>query len=212
MYPEYFKFRNPDKISCLCSSYLGPVSYYRQIANSKSVIIEQYDNYIRQTYRNRCRIASSNGIMDLSVPVRKSGEKCRMKDIRIAYSDSWQQIHWRAIESAYSSSPFFEYYRDDFEPFFREKKEFLIDLNTELQSLVLKLMDISTPMITFTTGYKDSFSEKELDLRDFFHPKKEYPYVLKPYYQVFEHKFGFQKDLSIIDLLFNMGPESVFYL
>jgi len=134
-----------------------------------------------------------------------------MKDIRIDYSGNWQQIHWRAIESAYSSSPFFEYYRDDFEPFFRTKKEFLIDLNTELQSLVLKLTDISTP-ITFTAEYKDYFSENEIDLRDFFHPKREYPYHLKPYYQVFNQKFGFQRDLSIIDLLFNMGGESVFYI
>ena len=211
MHPEYLKSENPDKTSYLSSSYLGPVSYYKQIANSQSVVIEQHDNYIKQTYRNRCRIASSNGIMDLSIPVQKCEMKCRMKDVRIAYSGNWQQIHWRAIESAYSSSPFFEYYRDDFESFFQIKKEFLIDLNTELQSFMLKLMDISTP-IEFTTEYKNLFSEKELDLRDFFHPKKDHPYELKPYYQVFWHKFGFQKDLSIIDLLFNMGPEFVFYL
>ena len=197
--------------SYLSSSYLGTVSYYKQIANSKSVVIEQHDNYMKQTYRNRCRIASSNGVMDLSIPVQKCEVKCRMKDVRIAYSGNWQQIHWKAIESAYGSSPFFEYYRDDFEPFFQRKENFLIDLNTTLQSLILKLADISTP-IAFTTEYKDLFSEKELDLRDFFHPKKAYPYELKPYYQVFGHKFGFQKDLSIIDLLFNMGPEFVFYL
>ncbi len=195
----------------LSSNYLAPVSYYRQIAGSEGVVIEKYDNYIKQTYRNRCRIATSNGIMDLSVPVQKSGTKCRMKDIRIAYSDNWQQIHWRAIESAYSSSPFFEYYKDDFEPFFKQKTKFLIDLNTALQSLVLQLIDIAVPF-SFTTGYKDSFSENESDLRDFFHPKKECPLELKPYYQVFERKFGFQKDLSIIDLLFNMGPEAVFVL
>jgi len=174
-------------------------------------MVEQHDNYIKQTYRNRCRIVTANGIMDLSIPVQKSEKKCQMKDIRISYSDNWQQTHWRAIESAYSSSPFFEYYRDDFEPFYRIKKEFLIDLNTELQSLILELIDISTP-VTFTTEYKNSLPEKELDLRDFFHPKKEYPYQLNPYYQVFGQKFGFQKDLSIIDLLFNMGPEAVFYL
>ncbi len=211
MYPEYLKSENSDGISYLSSSYLGPVSYYKQIANSEKVVIEQYDNYLKQTYRNRCRIATSNSIMDLSIPVQKNGTKCKTKDIRIAYSDNWQQIHWRAIESAYSSSPFFEYYRDDFEPFFQIKKEFLIDLNIELQSLVLNLIDISTP-VSLTTGYKDNFLEKEFDLRDLFHPKKEYPYALKPYYQVFQRKFGFQKDLSIIDLLFNMGPESVFYL
>jgi hypothetical protein len=211
MPPKHSQPQHPSITSYLCSSYLGPVSYYKQIAISKSVIIEQHDNYIKQTYRNRCRIASANGTMDLSIPVQKCETKSRMKDIRIAYSDNWQLIHWRAIESAYSSSPFFEYYRDDFEPFFQTKTAFLIDLNTELQSLVLKLTAISTP-VTFTTGYKDSFLEKELDLRDFFHPKKEYPHELTPYYQVFGQKFGFQKDLSIIDLLFNMGPESVFYL
>ncbi|MDR1729366.1 MAG: WbqC family protein [Prevotellaceae bacterium] len=198
-------------ICCLSSSYLAPVSYYRQIAGSESVIIEKHDNYIKQTYRNRCRIATSNGIMDLSVPVQKSEAKCQMKDVRIAYSDNWQQAHWRAIESAYGSSPFFEYYRDDFEPFFEQKTEFLIDLNAALQALVLKLIDIAAP-VSFTTGYKDSFSGNESDLRDFFHPKKEYQPGLKPYYQVFDRKFGFQKDLSIIDLLFNMGPEAVFIL
>ena len=203
--------KDQNTTPCLSSSYLAPISYYKQIVNSSSIIIEQHDNYIKQTYRNRCRIASANGAMDLSIPVQKCETKCKMKDIRITYTGNWQQTHWRAIESAYSSSPFFEYYRDDFEPFFQTKTTFLIDLNTELQSLVLKLTDISTPVM-FTTEYKDSFSGKELDLRDFFHPKKEYPYKLTPYYQVFGQKFGFQKDLSIIDLLFNMGPESVFYL
>ena len=134
-----------------------------------------------------------------------------MKEIRIAYSGGWQQMHWRAIESAYSSTPFFEYYRDDFEPFFQKKTEFLIDLNAGLQSLILKLIDIPVP-ISFTTQYKEFFSENEVDLRDFFHPKKEYPHEFKPYYQVFNRKFGFQKELSIIDLLFNMGTEAIFYL
>ena len=199
---------NPCPI--LTSAYLAPVSYYKQMAGSENVIIEQHDHYLKQTYRNRCRIATSNGVIDLSIPVRKNEPKCKMKDIRISYSDNWQQIHWRAIESAYNSSPFFEYYRDYFEPFYLTKTEFLIDLNNELQAKILDLIDVSIP-ITFTDEYKHPADETELDFRDFFHPKKEYTGYLKPYYQVFQQKFGFQRDLSMLDLLFNMGNEAVFY-
>lgn len=211
MNPAEKELSMSDRISYLTSAYLAPVSYYKQIVRSRQVLIEQHDNYIKQTYRNRCRIASANGVMDLTIPVRKGETKSKTKDIRISYTENWQQIHWRAIESAYRSSPFFEYYQDDLYPFFQTKKEFLIDWNCELQNVMFNLLDITTP-ITYTTQYADSFSEESADLRDFFHPKKEYDGILNPYYQVFESKFGFQRDVSIIDLLFNKGPESVFFL
>ena len=200
-----------NKPLLLSSTYLGPVGYYKQIARSEKIYIEQYDHYLKQTYRNRCRIASANGVMDLTIPVLSRETKCRMKDVRISYFENWQQLHWRAIESAYRSSPFFEYYQDGLVPFYREKREFLIDFNQELLTLMLKWLEIDAP-VELTTEYNDSFGEEIDDWREAFHPKRDYPDQVKLYYQVFEQKLGFQKELSIIDLLFNMGPESVFYL
>lgn len=195
----------------LSSTYLGPVSYYKRLASDDSVIMERNENYPKQTYRNRCRISSANGVMDLSIPIKKDADKCPMRDIRIAYTENWQQVHWRAIESAYSSSPFFEYYRDDFEPFYKRHTEFLVDLNEELRLLVCSLVGI-TPDVTLTDEYQFSANEGEVDLRNYFSPKKPVTEALSPYYQVFEQKFGFLPDLSIVDLLFNMGPESLLVL
>jgi hypothetical protein len=199
------------KTCILSSAYLGPVSYFKKIADSEKIIIEQYDHYIKQTYRNRCRIAASNQIMNLTIPVHKTGEKCAMKDIRISYFEDWQKIHWRAIESAYNSTPFFDYYKDDLLPIYQKKNNYLLDLNNELQSVILELLSITTP-ICLSDQYHKAIPEETEDCRNLFLSKQETLSQLKPYYQVFDHKYGFLKDLSIIDLLFNMGPESVFYL
>ncbi len=193
----------------LSSAYLGPVSYYQTIAATGHVRIEQYDHYHKQTYRNRCRILTSNGVMDLSVPVVSTGGKMCVKDLRIAYVENWQQVHWRAIASAYNSSPFFEYYKDDFEPFYTKKTEFLIDLNMELMRVVMELIGLKTEL-SLTDDYLTESSP--LDWREAFSPKIESTLPLKPYYQVFDQKFGFVRDMSVLDLLFNMGPESILYL
>lgn len=193
----------------LSSAYLGPVSYYQTVASADQVRIEQYDHYHKQTYRNRCRILTSNGVMDLSVPVINTGAKMCVKDLRIAYVENWQQVHWRAIASAYNSSPFFEYYRDDFEPFYTRKTEFLIDLNMELMRVVMELIGLKTE-VSLTDDYLTETSP--LDLREAFSPKTESTLPLRPYYQVFDQKFGFVRDMSVLDLLFNMGPESILYL
>lgn len=197
-----------DKL-LMSSAYLAPVSYYRALACGADAQVEQYDHYHKQTYRNRCRIMTGNGVMELSVPVVKSGNKVAVKDLRIAYVESWQQVHWRAIASAYNSSPFFEYYRDDFEPFFTKKTEFLIDFNMGLMEVVNQLVGIKTP-ISLTSEYVPSPLDR-VDLRENFSPKS--PNASEtPYYQVFDQKFGFVPDLSILDLLFNMGPESLLVL
>ncbi|MBP5482507.1 MAG: WbqC family protein [Paludibacteraceae bacterium] len=193
----------------LSSAYLGSVSYYQTVASADQVRIEQYDHYHKQTYRNRCRILTSNGVMDLSVPVINTGAKMCVKDLRIAYVENWQQVHWRAIASAYNSSPFFEYYRDDFEPFYTRKTEFLIDLNMELMRVVMELIGLKTE-VSLTDDYLTETSP--LDLREAFSPKTESTLPLRPYYQVFDQKFGFVRDMGVLDLLFNMGPESILYL
>ncbi|WP_029906917.1 WbqC family protein [Prevotella sp. 10(H)] len=198
----------------LSSAYLAPVQYYTKFLLADRIFTECCDSYIKQTYRNRCTILSANGEISLSIPVEHSSkEKILMKDIKIAVHGNWQHMHWNAIISAYNSTPFFEYYQDDFYPFYHKKYTFLFDFNEELKELVLGLLDIERPAMEYTKEYKTNFSALEIDLRDLIHPKKDWKlsdsnFSPAAYYQVFEQKFGFISNMSIIDLLFNMGNES----
>jgi hypothetical protein len=194
----------------LSTAYLAPVSYYRQINSHSQVVIEKHCNYVKQTYRNRCVIATANGLQVLSIPIEKPDSlKCPTKDIRIAEHGNWQHLHWNAIVSAYNSSPFFEYYADDFLPFYEKPQKFLFDFNETLRELVCKLLDIS-PNINYSSVYITDTENETDDFRETIHPKKPFTETdFKPYYQVFTEKYGFQANLSIIDLLFNMGPEGV---
>lgn len=201
----------------LSTAYLAPIQYYTKLLSSESVYIEQHENYIKQTYRNRCSIVSANGPIPLSIPViHSSSQKTLTKDIRIAEHGNWQHMHWNAIVSAYNSTPFFEYYQDDFYPFYHKKIEYLFDFNNELQFLILRLLNITDVSIKFTEDYKTIFSEGQYDFREIIHPKKDWRndshFQPTPYYQVFDHKLGFQPNMSIIDLLFNMGNESLLVL
>ena len=197
----------------LSSAYLAPIQYYSKLMHYDHVSIESNCHYLKQTYRNRCTIAAANGELALSIPVDK-GEllKCKTRDIRIANQTDWQRQHWRSIESAYKTSPFFDYYQDDFLPFYERKWEFLFDFNTEIQELVLSLLGI-TIFLEETSNFKDNFLRNEIDLREIIHPKKnaeqtDSHFRLIPYYQVFKEKNGFICNLSILDLLFNMGNEA----
>lgn len=201
----------------LSSAYLAPVEYYTKLLSAEDIFIECCDNYVKQTYRNRCTILSANGTMPLSIPVEHNKkEKCLMKDIRIADHGNWRHLHWNALVSAYNSTPFFEYYRDDFQPFYEKKYDFLFDFNEELRMLVCNLLDIDTSHIKYTTEYIADINNGS-DFRDTIHPKKDWKtldpaFSAAPYYQVFAQKFGFTENLSIIDLLFNMGAESLVVL
>jgi len=197
----------------LSTAYLAPVGYYSEIVKAKTVWIESCDYYQKQSYRNRCLIAAANGAMSLSIPVEKSGsEKMVIRDVRISEHNDWQIQHWRSIESAYNSTPFFEYYKDDLIPFYEKKWTYLFDFNLEIQVKMLELLDIHTE-IQLTTEYKQKLDDSFLDLRETIHPKKENQQIINGfYYQVFDQRFGFQPNLSIIDLLFNMGNESIIHL
>ena len=197
----------------LTTAYLAPVVYYSEMAKATSVFIESFDFYLKQTYRNRCQIAAANGSMVLTIPVEKTESgKMLIRDVRISQHNDWQIQHWRSIESAYNSTPFFEYYKDELLPFYENKWTFLWDFNQEIQAKMLELLNLDI-QIKPTQEYKNRQDEKILDLREAIHPKKENKFVnCNPYYQVFEQRFGFQPNLSIIDLLFNMGNESIFSL
>ena len=192
--------------------YLAPIEYYALLFRVPAVVIEIHDHYQKQSYRNRCVIAGANGAMTLSIPIEKPATpKCPMKDIRVAEHGNWRHLHWNAIISAYNSTPFFDYYEDDFRPFYEKKYTFLHDFNEELRQLVCRLIGIETP-VTYSEAYIFELPDDILDIREIIHPKKP-PMAQTPgYYQVFAEKNGFIPNLSIVDLLFNMGNEARLYL
>ena len=198
---------------CLTSAYLAPVEYYSAMAKADIVFLEHCEFYEKQSYRNRCNIAGANGPLALTIPVEKSkGSRMLTRDVRISEHSDWQLQHWRSIESAYNSTPFFEYYKDDLIPFYEKNWTFLWDFNTEIQTKLLELLDLQVD-IQLTKEYKVDFDENVQDVRNSIHPKKETEVgSFRTYYQVFEQRFGFIPNLSSIDLLFNMGNESILIL
>jgi len=188
----------------LSSAYLPPVQFFSAMKGN-NVLIEQFDNYRKQTLRNRCLIATAGGMQALTIPVVKSDTpKQLMKDVRISDHGDWRRQHWNALESAYMSTPYFMYYQDDFRPFYERKWEFLLDFNMELTMVILKLAGIDTIM-ELTESF-ESGPDSMTDLRGLIEPGKSC-YQAKTYWQVFSEKYGFLPNLSAVDLLFNMGPE-----
>ena len=195
----------------LCLAYLPPVSFFTAIKNGGDVLIEQYDNYCKQTYRNRCVIATAAGKQTLTIPVVKpDGPKQLMKDVRISDHGDWRHQHWNALESAYMNSPFFMYYQDDFRPFYEKKYEFLLDFNIALTMRIMQLAGIKK-QLKLTQSYM-SQTDGTTDLRSIVEPGVQEPETPKTYWQVFKQKYGFLSNLSAVDLLFNMGPEFPLYL
>ncbi len=185
--------------------YFPPVSFFYLLNKTEKVFIEQYENYSKQSYRNRCEILSPNGKLTLSIPVKKkSGEKQLIKDIKIDYKNDWQKQHLKSIETAYFSSPFYEFYIDAFLTFFSKKYTFLFDYNYEILKTLLSELQIDKD-IKFTSEYIKDYGLS--DYRAALHPKKKIPkFNPKAYTQVFFDKFPFTPNLSILDLLFNEGP------
>ena len=282
----------------LSTTYFGPVQWYQKL-NRHRCIIEQHDNFVKQTYRNRCVIASANGPQTLTVPIeRYDGMKCAMRDIRISDHGNWRHLHWQALVSAYGETPFFEYYADDIRPFFEEHRwKYLLDFNLDITQTLCSLLDVR-PDLTLSDHYIDadeticgsgslsgaaaglseafesfggavkglggaadsfegavkglngaaeglggakgldgaaesfggavnglngaaeslgSLSACSLfvDYRDAIRPKHPLPdaeFEARPYYQVRAQRHGFLPNLSVLDLLFNEGPEGIFWL
>ena len=177
--------------------YLAPVSHYSALFHADEVLLEVNDHYRKQTLRNRCLIDSPQGPLALSIPVVKPEPHALMRDIRISDHGNWRHLHWNALQSSYRQSPFFEFYADDFAPFYERKWEFLADFNEDLLRLVCSLIDIDTPVSRTAAFAGEQASIPQNDA---------------PYYQVFARRHGFLPGLSIVDMLFNLGPESLLRL
>jgi len=186
-------------------AYFPPIDYLMEMKYADSVVIEAYDNYQKQTYRNRATILTGNGLFDLIIPVVR-GSKKNIKEIKIDYDNAWQRLHWKTIESAYNNSPFFLYYKDFFEPFFKNKYIFLFDFNIELLNLLRKLFIITNP-ISFTEFYEKNPNNLE-DFRNYFLPKNRiFRQKTITYQQLFSDRYGFVENLACLDYLFTKGRE-----
>ena len=206
-------------IVLLATTYFGPVQWYQKLNRCEAYSIDGDELFMKQSFRNRCYIAAANGVQALTVPV----EKARLtRDVRISDHGDWRRVHWNAIQSAYGESPFFEYYQDDLRPFYERRWDFLYDFNEAIRQTVCDLIDIHPSPSTIhpspstihhppstihhppLTDYRTAINPK--------HPAADADFEPKPYYQVYASRYGFQPNLSVLDLLLNMGPESIFYL
>ena len=214
--------------TCLLSTtYFGPVQWYQKLRRYSHVLMETHESFSKQTYRNRCIIATAQGRQALTVPVAHadggSAVPPPISQLRISDHGNWRHLHWQAITSAYGDSPFLEYYEDDLRPFFTERRwEYLVDFNRDIMLKMCELIDI-LPHCTPTTEYLRPAGTVRLsapcgpvdDFRQAIspkHPMADADFAPRPYYQVFSQRHGFLPNLSILDLLLNMGPESIFFL
>ena len=199
----------------LSTTYFGPIQWYQKLYRAESVQIERWESFQKQTYRNRCIIATTNGPQALTVPIERQFTINCIKDIRISDHGNWRHLHWNALQSAYGESPFFDYYQDDIRPFFEQRWDYLLDFNEAIREKMCELIDIQ-PKVDYSKEFTVySLSSCVPDYRMVIRPKNPEPdpdFTPKRYYQVYEQKHGFLPNLSILDLLFNMGPESIFYL
>jgi len=202
-----------NKNTCILStSYWPTIQYFSKVFKYDNIFIEQYETYPRQTYRNRIHIYSANGLQSLQIPVIKASNKnIILKDIQISYDTNWQKNHLKSIESAYRSTPFYEYYIDDIKPFYVQKTKYLLDFNNEILNTCLSILEIDK-QIEYTKDFILKY-DNIIDFRNTIHPKKKYSipdkdFIPVKYIQGFEQRYGFIPNLSILDLIFNTGPET----
>ena len=192
--------------------YLPPVEYFVNLQAYKTgIVIEREEHFPKQTYRNRAHIYSPDGVLSLTVPVVKgSKQHTKIKDVKISYDFNWQRLHWQSLQACYRRSAYFEYYEDDLAPFYEKNFPFLFDYNEQLLRFILKAIKLKIEF-DFTKTYEPEYTDL-VDLRNAVNAKKEPGFEQKQYTQVFDERNGFQKNLSIADLLFNQGPHSLNYL
>lgn len=192
-------------------TYFPSIASFVAIANADKVLWEAEDNFQKQTYRNRAYIYGANGKLALNIPVRFTQKnRQKYKDVKIANDEKWQDQHWKSIQSAYRTSPFFEYYEDELKPLFEERKELLYDFNLECIGTIAGCIELDFNSVQTTEFIKDY--QNDNDYRHLVNAKKETSFNFEKYIQVFSDKHGFMPNLSILDLLFNEGPNTLNYL
>lgn len=189
-------------------TYFPSIYQFSKMLQRKELIFEVEDNFQKQTYRNRCFILGPNGKQLLNVPVQKETGKQKTKNLQINYSEDWQKNHLRALDTAYRSSPFYEFYIDDILPIFEKKELLLIDLNINIFEVLCRLIQIEVPYIKTKVFHKEAIN----DFRTLVNAKKPIICKFPEYTQVFSNKHGFTENLSILDLLFMEGPNTLMYL
>lgn len=187
--------------------YFGPIDYFANLAQNETFRIEQFENFQKQTYRNRCYVLGANGPLMLGIPILHNGKRV-LKDIQPSYDYDWQKEHLKSLIAAYKSSPYFEFYEDDVTPLFERKEKYLLDINLKTIAFINEKLKLELNF-ELTNGYE--FLAENDDYRTRFNAKKNTTQI-PPYYQVFGDKFEFEHNLSIFDLLFNEGPASSNFL
>ncbi len=189
--------------------YLPPISWFSVFLDPENdIAFEQFEHFPKQTYRNRAVIYGANGKLPLIIPIQHTGKR-EMKDIRISYAEDWQKLHWKSIKTAYQSTPYFEYYEEKLKAIFQEKTDSLLEFNLNALKVILGILKTEKDFIV-TEEYFKNPSQK--DFRSAFSAKSESEIAMQDYYQSFSDKHGFLKDLSILDLICNIGPESLTYI
>ena len=192
--------------------YLGSIAHYAVVAQSDAIVFETASNFIKQSYLTRCYIATANGKQVLSIPVLRPKEKGKqlLKDVLIDYRNNWQQTHLRSIQTAYRSSPFYEFYEDDIIPLFTKNYKFLLDFNLKAHEILMECLQLSIPSSKSTVFELNPLQYN--DIRFLIDAKKEVSANFDPYFQLFDDKHGFQKNLSILDLICMEGPNAISFL
>ena len=189
--------------------YLPPIAWFAEFLKDDSeIILEQFESFPKQTYRNRCTIYGANGKLSLIIPIHHNGKRV-YQEIEVSNTEKWQKIHWKSIKTAYQSSAYFEFYEDKLEAIFTSDLKKLFDFNRNALDIILKILKTEKQYSLSTEYFKNP---EATDFRNGFSTKIESPLEFPEYYQTFSDKLGFQKNLSILDLICNKGPESLTYL
>lgn len=189
--------------------YLPPISWFSLFLDTDStIVLEQHENFPKQTFRNRANIYGANGKLSLIIPTSHHGSRI-INQVQISQREKWQALHWKSIKTAYQSSPYFEFYEDQLQTIFSYKTDFLWEFNLNALRTIQEILKVEK---TFELSDKYVKNPEMKDYRDYFSPKKETPFLMPDYFQSFSDKYGFLEDLSIIDLLCIKGPESLSYL
>lgn len=192
-------------------TYFPNIAHMVAMAHADEVMFEMDDNYQKQTYRNRANIYGANGKLQLSIPIIHSQkERQKYRDIKIHNAENWQAVHWKSLETAYRTSPFFEFYEDEFQPLFTTKANYLLDFNLKCLDIIFDCLQLEIKS-SKTEVYQKTVTDKT-DFRYLANARKEPTFHFDSYTQVFHEKHGYLSNLSVLDLLFNEGTSAVNYL